>query len=176
MGTVRFNEFPDFLNASKNLQDLMKRDIPQYIGNTAVNFFKDSFMRKGWLDVGFKQWKAKADGKQSNLIKSPGGGDLKRSIKLAESTQTMVRVTSDTAYSQIHNEGGVVNIPVTAQSRKYFWAMFKKTENAKYKAMALTKKTAFKVTIEKRQYMGNSTALNTKIDFYLKRTINNLIK
>ncbi len=46
-------------------------------------------------------------------------------------------------YASIQNYGGKVK--VTAKMRKYFWAMFKKTKRPKYKAMALSKKSYFKI-------------------------------
>jgi phage gpG-like protein len=99
-------------------------------------------------------------------------GNLRRSIKYSV-LDGMIMFSSSLPYASIHNEGG--EITVTAQMKKYFWAMYYKTspptpeggarrqttkekkrtgEAAKWRAMALMK-IGQKMKIEKRQFIGN---------------------
>lgn len=101
-------------------------------------------------------------------------GNLRRSIKYSV-RDGMIMFSSSLPYASIHNEGG--EITVTAQMKKYFWAMYYKAvggittkadggeskskknvkltgEAAKWRAMALMK-VGQKMKIEKRQFIGN---------------------
>lgn len=55
-------------------------------------------------------------------------------------------------YAGIHEYGGSFSIPVTERMRRFFWAMYYKTGEDKWRGMALTKKTSFKITIRPRPY------------------------
>lgn len=48
-------------------------------------------------------------------------------------------VGTNTVYGPIHEFGG--NIPITAKSRRYFWARFRETGDGKWKGLALTRKS-----------------------------------
>ncbi len=101
-------------------------------------------------------------------------GNLRRSIKYSV-RDGMILFSSSLPYASIHNEGG--EITVTAQMKKYFWAMYYKAtggittkkdggessskknvkltaEAAKWRGMALMK-VGQKIKIEKRQFIGN---------------------
>ena len=55
-------------------------------------------------------------------------------------------------YADIQDKGGLTKPEVTARSRKFFWAMFFKTHDDKWKGMALTKKTMFNVFIPRSHW------------------------
>jgi hypothetical protein len=55
-------------------------------------------------------------------------------------------------YAAIHEFGGTIKVVVTAKMRSFFWAMWFETKDDKWKAMALTKKTEFKIEMRKRPY------------------------
>jgi phage gpG-like protein len=102
-------------------RDNLLRDVARMAGVESVKFFKEIFRKGGFTDNSFQKW---AD-KQSPL----GGkklmynrGTLMQSIKKTEESNKRVVVSSDTPYSEIHNEGGYV--VVTAQMKKYFWALY----------------------------------------------------
>lgn len=63
-----------------------------------------------------------------------------------------VKLESNVDYAVIHNEGGTVTITITPEARKYFWAMYYKTKEERFKAMALSPKNSFKITIPQRQF------------------------
>jgi len=101
-------------------------------------------------------------------------GNLRRSIKYSV-RENMVMYSSSLPYASIHNEGG--EIEVTAQMKKYFWAMYYKAtggittkadggeskskknvkltaEALKWKGLALMK-IGQKIKVEKRQMVGD---------------------
>lgn len=101
-------------------------------------------------------------------------GNLRRSIKYSV-RDGMILFSSSLPYSSIHNEGG--EITVTAQMKKYFWAMYYRAtggittkadggeskskkniklteEAAKWKGLALMK-VGQKIKVEKRQMVGD---------------------
>lgn len=101
-------------------------------------------------------------------------GNLRRSIKYSV-RDGMILFSSSLPYASIHNEGG--EITVTAQMKKYFWAMYYKatgsittkanggeskskknvklsTEALKWKGLALMK-IGQKIKVEKRQIVGD---------------------
>jgi phage gpG-like protein len=101
-------------------------------------------------------------------------GNLRRSIKY-NVRDGMIVFSSSLPYASIHNEGG--EITVTAQMKKYFWAMYYKAsggittkadggeskskknikltgEAAKWKGLALMK-VGQKIKVEKRQMVGD---------------------
>lgn len=159
------------------------RDTARMAGIESVKFFKESFRKGGFTDTSFKQWA----GRNSPL----GGkklmyntGTLMQSIQKTEESAKRIVVSSGTAYSAIHNDGGY--IVVTAQMKKYFWALYyraagritktkrgkqsnsrdNRRSNAKAefcKRMALMK-VGSKIKIPQRQFMGESAALMNDLD------------
>lgn len=128
-----------------------------------INFVMGNFEKQGFLDSSLQPWQERSidDPGRAVLTKS---GSLRDSVKLISSSTKRIIIGSDSKYAKIHNEGGIVNIPVTAKMRNFFWYKYKETGNGKYKAMALTKKTHFSFTLPKRQFIGNSVTFNRDID------------
>ena len=84
---------------------------------------------------------------------------LLNSIHVIKATTSEIRIGSDQPYADIHNNGGMITIPITEKSRRYFWYMFKVSNNSMWKALALTKKESITMKIPKRQFMGESKKL-----------------
>lgn len=81
-------------------------------------------------------------------------GSLYRSIKKSSGdTWAEVSAGEGLPYARIQQEGGFVNIPITAKSRKFFWVMFFNTGDEKWKWMALTKRSVYIMHIPPRPYM-----------------------
>jgi phage gpG-like protein len=98
------------LNFAGQLQAFskFKNAYPRYVGNMAVNFYKDSFKRQGYIEsTSIKRWdkrKNNTKGKgRAILVKT---GRLRRSIRIIRSGLGFVVVGSDVPYARIHNEGG----------------------------------------------------------------------
>ena len=133
--------------------ELDKQDLERLLANDLLVIMQEetaeAFVRKEWDG---KAWPPRKheDGIGSLMLRS---GALRRSITI-EADGNQVVINSSTLYAHIHNEGGVVQVPVTTKMRKYFWARYKSTKEPKYKALAITKRTQLTIRIPKRQFAG----------------------
>lgn len=128
-------------------------------GNTAKNFFVESFRKQGWDDRSVIKWqprKRTTYRTQKGNIKSDVGrailvktGDLRRSIirHNANRSALTIRITSDLPYSRIHNEGLIGKA----------WG-----------------KHSFKMP--KRQFMGKSYNLNEKVKEVMIKRLNKVFE
>ena len=87
-----------------------------------------------------------------------GGAGSRKQVKIQQRTLQLIW-TILVPYAAIHEFGGTINIPITVQMRKFFWAMWYETKDEKWKWMALTKKTAFKITMKERPYLEPAAKL-----------------
>jgi phage gpG-like protein len=103
----------DLAAAVRDIQDLIKK-LPTWAGREAVNFYKDSWRRQGYINNKVEKWAArKSEGKwgkspkkgkkksRAILVQS---GDLRRSIRFQVSGNK-IHVWTDVPYAQVHNEG-----------------------------------------------------------------------
>ncbi|UGU15202.1 phage virion morphogenesis protein [Sinomicrobium kalidii] len=163
---ITINRAPDF----SGMLEALKRDQMRYAKVTAVNFFKERFFEQGWLDVSFEAW----EGRKHN--DRPGGailtqtGNLRDSIRVLQETGRKITFGTEAPYAEIHNSGGVIVIHPTTRMKRFFWYMFKATGQQRYKWMALSK-DPFRITIPKRQFIGESGALMDDFDTWLKGEI-----
>ena len=159
----RDNNFPipDFEGVFKKLL----QDLPRYVEVTAKNFFIDSFNKQGFTNENFEAWERRnqPDYRAGGAILTATGA-LRNSIHTIEANTNNVTIGTYAAYAKIHNEGGIITLPVTKKMKKYFWYMYKTTQNEKWKWMALTKKETLTIKIPKRQYIGESETLMNNLD------------
>lgn len=154
-------DLPDFSQIGKTLID----DARRYAQVHCLNFFKDSFRKQGYTDHNFQAWDTRVSPDYR-----PGGALLISSSFLLESLQVIsgnkyqLVFGSYAPYSEIHNDGGVLKVHVTAKSRKFFWYMYKKTQDEKWKRMALMKKDMMEIKIPKRQFIGESAVMMEELD------------
>jgi hypothetical protein len=80
-------------------------------------------------------------------------GALLESVKAVKINQFRVDIIVDRVYAAAHEYGATIIVPVTAKSRRFFWAMYFQTNDDKWRAMALSKKTSFVVEIKARPYV-----------------------
>ena len=154
------NEVPDFVRHFEK----MKRSLPRKVAGMAVNRFKSSFDKGGFMDRSFHAWQPRKGDTRSGGAILVQTGHLRDSIKIDSATMRQVSISNDAPQASLHNEGGIVKMEVTAKMRKYFWYMHKATGEGKWKGMALTKKTHFIFRMPKRQFMGESADLMNRID------------
>lgn len=154
------DKIPDFKQIAKQLI----LDAQTIAEVEMINFIMSNFERQGFLDTSTQPWQERKNNSDAGRAILTQSGALRDSIKISSSSTKKVVASSDSKHAKIHNEGGIVNIPVTAKMRKFFWFKYKQTGESKYKSMALTKKTHFTVTVPKRQFMGPSEAFNQIID------------
>lgn len=168
----KLNNIPDF--EKMNVQ--LKRDLVRFASVEGVNHFQDSFYNQGFTDVAFEAWEKRKndiDPGRKILIQS---AFLLNSVQVFSASQKRIVFGSDAEYADIHNNGGTLNIRITQRSRRYFWFMFKATGKGMWKALALTSKQSIKVTIPKRQFIGESKTLLDNIDKWILNTIQKRFK
>ncbi|MEO7977761.1 phage virion morphogenesis protein [Flavobacterium sp.] len=136
-----------------------------------INFIMSNFERQGFLDKSVQPWQERKNNSDSGRAILTDSGALRDNIKITTSTDKRIVATASSKHAKIHNEGGIINIPVTQKMRKYFWYMYKQTGEGKYKGMALTKKSHFVIKMPKRQFMGPSEAFNKIIETKFKKMI-----
>ena len=150
--------------------------MPTIIGRLAVNHFKEGFEKGGYMtDKSANGWKERNPGtplnEGRNILVGPGSGRLRNSIRVIRRSKRGVVVGTRKPYAEIHNYGR--SVPITAKSRKYFWAKYMETGNEFWKNLALTKKTSFEVP--QREFIGESKKLEEKIYKFIRTRLSKVL-
>lgn len=142
--------------------------IPQKAAVIAVNFSKERFVKKNWLDTTETTWKKTKKGKGSTLIKS---GRLKRSIRKVHVGADYAIIGTDVPYARIHNDGGTIE--GTEQVRSHQRRAHKRKtyprSNKRIKAGIVRAHTVksykrkFKRTFIQRKFIGQSQYLTDQL-------------
>ncbi len=148
-------------NFKKIAQEALK-EMPQKVAENSKNHFMKSFIKEGFTDASFIPWTKRVDIMPHKVLAL--SYTLKNSIKIdkADLQQIVISAGDGIPYATIHNEGGTIQVQVTEKMKKYFWAMYYKTGEERYKNMALTQKTTFSIYIPKRQFIGTSYVLDNE--------------
>ena len=146
----------------KKKYENFRNTVPEKVAITAVNFFKRNFELQGFVDQGLDKWKTVSNPRDKSRKILSKRGNLKRAIKKfkAERNMIVVGVSNDINYASIQNYGG--KIPITPKMRRYFWAMYKQTNEEYWKGLALTKKKH--LDIPARKFIGDSQGLLKNVD------------
>lgn len=149
-----------------NRPSFMRRLVNR-AGVVAVNFSKERFVRKNWVDRSREPWKKRAKkDKGSLMVRS---GRLKRSIRKLSEGDYFVYVGTDVPYAQVHNEGGTIskttNVRTHTRSRKG------RGEAIKVKAH----RRKMNLTLPKRQFLGDSAVLGRRIERFASKELTNEI-
>ena len=116
-----------------------------------------------------------------------------RSVQYEQTAPGEVTVTDPVPYAAIHNGGGTLNThpSVTPKMRRFAWAKAYSLagvkgkgrlpkelppEAAKWRALALTKKSRLNITahIPRRQFMGGSRELMLEINGIINQSLNRI--
>ena len=151
---------PDF---RKIAEEVMK-DLPKKAGEKALQFFLASFIKQGFTDTSFIPWVKRKDDLTHKLLNQSYALKASGKIDKADLTEVNISFGEGLNYAAIHNEGGTITVKVSAKMKRYFWYMYKKTEDEKWKWMALTKNETLTIKIPKRQYIGESETLMNELD------------
>lgn len=155
----------------KRLQKVNKpsfmRRLVNRAGVVAVNFSKERFVKKDWLDGSSRQvWeKRKKADKGSLMVRS---GRLKRSIRKMSEGDYFVYVGTDVPYAQIHNEGGTIKKTATVRSHS-------RTRKGRVSRVKSHRRN-MNLTMPKRQFLGDSDALAKRIERFAARDLDNEIQ
>jgi phage gpG-like protein len=143
------------------LTDLEK----EILASIAENFRTQSFFGQSWQS-------RKSGGSRKILH---GQGTLENSFMGSNDGKSSITITSSVPYAAIHNEGG--EITVTANMKKYFWAMHFRAsaaaEKQYYKSLALMK-TGSKITIPKRPFLGAHPAMDSLVQSVVDANVQEL--
>ena len=172
---------PDFEAGAKQLVKLL-RSFPITAGNLAINHFKDSFKDAAWEGKAWEKRKPNPfesnAGSRALLVQSRA---LYRSIRRVEAGAGFVKIATDVPYAQIHNEGGTIVQTPTWKQRMFFshasdkfFASKNTALGNQFAAMSTAKRLVIK--IPKRQFMGNSEALNAKIEKRLIQDFHDIVE
>lgn len=181
-----------------DIEKVVRDRLPRKVGITAVNHFRQNFRDAGWRDNGLHPWK-------KTRRQQTGGPDAKytpltsrrdhlmRSVQYEQTAPGEVTVTDPVPYAAIHNEGGTLNThpSVTPKMRRFAWAKAYSLagvkgkgrlpkelppEAAKWRALALTKKSRLNITahIPRRQFMGESRELMLEINGIINQSLDKI--
>lgn len=168
---------PDFLIKLNRLTKLYRK-FPDMAAIESVNFSKERFVRKNWVDKSVSAWKPrkpspewhsesqkKGSAKGSLMLKS---GRLKRSIRKIKVTRNSVTIGTDVPYAEAHNEGAVINQSVNI--KKHSRKRKGRTETVK------AHKRKRKITLPERRFIGESALLIRRIERLVQKEINEILK
>ena len=153
----------------------LETKVPLLAGRIAVEFFKGAWSRGGWIENrSVEKWEPRKDKTNTRALLTRSSR-LKRSPRITYRTKGAVKVGSDVPHARVHNEGATYTVRITPKMRRFFWAMFYKTGDVKFKYMAL-KRGTFKITIPKRQFMGVPEFLENRIELVLEDEVGAIFK
>ena len=140
------------------------KSISPKVAQKARAFLLQAVIKQGFTDTSFITWVKRMDTLPHKALKQ--SLTLKNSLRIAEQSPEKVVISAGEklSYAAIHNEGGTITVKVTEKMRKYFWAMYYKTQNSRYKWMALTEKETLTIHIPKRQFIGESYTLDKQLE------------
>jgi phage gpG-like protein len=147
---MTFNERRKILNDLKRFEAQLPAVVSE-MGAIGQNHFIGSFQKQGFENVTTEKWKPRKDtrmdrGKPNRAILVKSGA-LRRSIRRVPVGRYAVNIVSDMPYAKIHNNG------LTGRAfGKYSFKM------------------------PKRQFMGYSAKMNTKIERMIDRYVKKVFK
>jgi phage gpG-like protein len=165
-------QFADFI---KKVDAMLKR-LPLLIGNTAKNFFQDRFKTQDWVDYSTVPWARRKAGAKRDKGRAilTDTGRLKRSIRVVRADWGSVQVGTDVPYAAAHNNGfrGAVQVSEHSRiaSRKVSTRFGKqgqglKTGRKKIRGRGHQVRAHIRqVNMPQRRFIGNSHALDIRID------------
>lgn len=173
----------------KELDDLMRRQLPVKVGRMAKDHYQDNFRQGGFVNNGLHKWepaKRLTSGRQSAAARY--GTLLSSRNHLFSSTKYTpgdyrVKVSNEVPYAPVHQHGGMIQVPISAKMRRFAWAMYYNSGGGSesagagvkkpdadnsdagfWKGLALTKKTALTIRMPARPFIGESAELTQKIN------------
>lgn len=130
---MNIKDFSASLKAKqKELDTLMRRELPVKVGRMAKDHYQDNFRKGGFVNGGLQRWpQTKRQNSGSKSAAAGYGPLLSRRNHLFSSVKYTpgdyrVRVANDVEYAPLHNWRGETHPTVTPRMRKFAWAMYYK--------------------------------------------------
>ncbi|GAB6121671.1 phage virion morphogenesis protein [Dysgonomonas termitidis] len=157
------------------------RAIPARVAVLAVNFSKERFIKKNWIDRSVEGWPKTKKKKGSTLVAS---GRLKQSIRKVSVTPSRVVIGTNVPYARIHNEGG--EISGTERVRSFVRKSHRRRSHTrKGKRIKATTVKEYRVKsfsreyhrkFIRRQFIGQSQELGNRISKLIQSEIDKAIR
>ncbi len=156
----------DFINRLNQVSKAVER-LPPRLAVVAVNFSKERFVQKNWVDRGRVSWKKRQRKDKGSLMVRTGR--LKRSIRKLSVNRNTIIIGTDVPYARIHNDGGSIkkNVRVREHSRR--------TRGGK-EATVTSHKRKMNLTLPPRQFIGESAVLMRRLERQIERDLKNALK
>lgn len=172
-------DFTDLVRICNNIERAISI-IPQKAAVIAVNFSKERFIKKNWVDTTETPWKKTKKLKGSTLIKS---GRLKRSIRKVHVGADYVIIGTDVPYARIHNDGGTIEGTEQVKSyqrrshkRKAYTRAGKRIKAGIVRAhIVKSHHRKFKRTFIQRKFIGQSQHLTNQLTNMIQTEIQKAI-
>ena len=173
-------DFKHLVRICDNINRTITR-IPYKAAVLAVNFSKERFIKKNWLDGREYPWPKTKKRKGSTLIKS---GRLKRSIRQVHIGADYVIIGTDVPYARAHNDGLTSEGTEQVRShnrhshkRKAYTRSGKRIKAGTVRAHSVKSHTRkIKRSFVQRQFIGQSQHLNNQITEMIQTELDRAIK
>lgn len=153
----------------KKLARVQEQFIPK-AAIVAVNFSKERFVQKNWVDRTRERWEPrKRKDRGSLMVKT---ARLKRSIRKIRIGRTYFIIGTDVPYAQAHNDGITINKTVTVKQHQRAVRAGRNPRNVIVK----THQRKMERTFKKRQFIGESAVLMRRIERTLENDIKEALK
>lgn len=157
------------------------RSIPQKAAVIAVNFSKDRFVKKNWVDTTEQPWEKTKKRKGSTLIKS---GRLKRSIRKVHVGADYAIIGTDVPYARAHNDGETIEGTEQVRShqrrthkRKGYTRAGKRIKAGAVRAHTVkSHKRKYKRIFIQRKFIGQSHQLTNQLTDMIQTEIQKAIQ
>lgn len=153
----------------KRLQRVQESFIPK-AAIVAVNFSKERFVQKNWLDRTREKWEPRKRKDRGSLMVRTGR--LKRSIRKIRIGRTYFLIGTDVEYAQAHNDGLVINKTVTVRQHERTVTRGRTARRVTVASHSRKMERTFK----KRQFIGESAVLLRRIERMLENDIKEALK
>ncbi|MBL7868869.1 MAG: phage virion morphogenesis protein [Flavobacterium lindanitolerans] len=153
----------------KKLQRVHETFVPK-AAIVAVNFSKERFVQKNWVDRSRQNWEPrKRKDRGSLMVKT---GRLKRSIRKIRVGSNYFIIGTDVPYAQAHNDGLTINRTVTVKPHQRAITRGRNPRRVNIKMHQRKMQRTFK----KRQFLGESAVLMRRIERMLENDIKEALK
>lgn len=155
--------------------------LPARIAVLAVNFSKDRFVQKNWIDSTTTPWKKTKKRKGSTLVAS---GRLKRSIRKISVTPSRITIGTDVPYARAHNDGleisGTEHVRSFTRKKHRRKSHIRKGKRIKAQTVESHRVKSFSRKYQrkfaKRQFIGKSQRLNNDVQGLITSELNRAIR
>ncbi|WP_027394188.1 phage virion morphogenesis protein [Aquimarina latercula] len=161
------NDIIKKLNAVSKSIDRM----PSRAAVIAVNFSKERFVRKNWVDSSRKPWKKRQNERARGSLMNRTGR-LKRSIRKISVGKEHIIIGTDVPFAELHNEGGTVEKTVTVREHSRKITRGRKGGNTTVSSHS----RKMNLSMPQRQFIGESGVLLRRVERMIEREFKNALK